>query len=171
MRTAIYPGTFDPITYGHLDIARRAAALFDRLIIVVADNAQKKPVFTATERQALIAEAVRDLPGDITVDRFMGLTVDYARTAGAAVIVRGLRAVTDFEWEFQLGLINEKLAPDLETVCLLSAQKHLFLSASVVRDVAQHGRLAQLADLVPPHVALALERVYHRPTDGDRDHV
>jgi pantetheine-phosphate adenylyltransferase len=162
MKTAIYPGTFDPITYGHLDIARRAAQIFDRVIIVVAENMNKRPVFGAAQRVALIEAAVRDLPGHIEVQTFSGLTVDYARKVEAQFMVRGLRAVTDFEWELQLALINEKLAPDIETVCLMTAQAYLFLSASVVRDVAQHGRFEQLAELVPPHVAAALIEVYGR---------
>ncbi len=162
MRTAIYPRTFDPITNGHLDIARRAGHLFDKVIIVVVDNVQKHPLFSVEKRKALIREAVREPDGErIEVDSYKGLTVEYARSVGAVAIVRGLRVLTDFEWEFQLALINDRLAPEIETVCLMTAQENSFLSASVVRDLAQYGSPA-LADLVPPHVASALAEVYGR---------
>jgi pantetheine-phosphate adenylyltransferase len=162
VRVAIYPGTFDPLTNGHLDIVDRAARLFDRLIVLVADNATKQPIFSATERVQMIQQAVASLPNQaaITVDSYQGLTVDYARRVGAQAMIRGLRAVTDFEWEFQLALINQKLAPEVETVCLMTAQEHSFLSASMVRELAQFG--GDLDDLVPPHIAVALHRVYGR---------
>ncbi len=174
MRIAIYPGTFDPITNGHLDIVERAGHLFDRVIIVVVANANKQPIFSVEERMALIREAVqsfRDRDIDIAVDHYSGLTIDYARRVGAVAMVRGLRALTDFEWEYQLALINEKLAPEVETVCLMTSQIYSFLSASVVRELAQHGS-AGLADLVPPHVAVALQAVYghgRRVTAGASD--
>ncbi len=160
MRVAIYPGTFDPLTNGHLDIVERAARLFDRLIVLVADNPTKEPIFSAAERVQMIREAVASLPDQtgITVDSYRGLTVDYARRVGAQAMIRGLRAVTDFEWEFQLALINQKLAAEVETVCLMTAQEHSFLSASMVRELAQYG--GDLEDLVPPHIAAALQRVY-----------
>lgn len=160
MRVAIYPGTFDPLTNGHLDIVERAARLFDRLIVLVADNPTKEPIFSAAERVQMIQEAVASLPDQtgITVDSYRGLTVDYARRVGAQAMIRGLRAVTDFEWEFQLALINQKLAAEVETVCLMTAQEHSFLSASMVRELAQYG--GDLEDLVPPHIATALQRVY-----------
>jgi pantetheine-phosphate adenylyltransferase len=160
VRVAIYPGTFDPLTNGHLDIVERAARLFDRLIVLVADNPTKEPIFSAAERVQMIQEAVASLPDQtgITVDSYRGLTVDYARRVGAQAMIRGLRAVTDFEWEFQLALINQKLDPEVETVCLMTAQEHSFLSASMVRELAQFG--GDLDDLVPPHIATALRRVY-----------
>jgi pantetheine-phosphate adenylyltransferase len=160
VRVAIYPGTFDPMTNGHLDIVERAARLFDRLIVLVADNPTKEPIFSAAERVGMIREAVASLPDQtgITVDSYRGLTVDYARRVGAQAMIRGLRAVTDFEWEFQLALINQKLDPEVETVCLMTAQEHSFLSASMVRELAQFG--GDLDDLVPPHIATALRRVY-----------
>lgn len=160
MRVAIYPGTFDPMTNGHLDIVARAARLFDRLIVLVADNPGKHPIFSAAERVEMIGAAVATLPHheSITVDSYQGLTVDYARRVGAQAMIRGLRAVTDFEWEFQLALINQKLAVDIETVCLMTAQEHSFLSASMVRELAQFG--GALDDLVPAHIAAALRRVY-----------
>jgi pantetheine-phosphate adenylyltransferase len=160
LRIAIYPGTFDPITNGHLDIARRAGHLFDKLIIAVGENPQKKPIFTVEQRIALIREAVRDFDQtNIEIDSFSGLTIDYAKEIGAQAIVRGLRVMTDFEWELQLALINEKLAPEIETVCLMTSQEHSFLSASIVRELAQH-HSPQLQELVPPHVVEALRTVY-----------
>jgi pantetheine-phosphate adenylyltransferase len=160
VRVAIYPGTFDPMTNGHLDIVERASLLMDRLIILVADNTTKQPIFSAAERVDLIREVVRGLPGHehITVDSYRGLTVDYARRVGAQAMIRGLRAVTDFEWEFQLALINQKLAPEIETVCLMTAQEYSFLSASMVRELAQYG--GDLDDLVPPQIAVALRQSY-----------
>lgn len=166
MRIAIYPGTFDPMTNGHLDIVQRAARLFDRLIVLVADNPLKHPMFSAGERVEMIRTAVAGLPSgdDILVDSYQGLTVDYARRVGAQAMIRGLRAVTDFEWEFQLALINQKLAIDIETVCLMTAQEHSFLSASMVRELAQYG--GALDDLVPPHIAAALRQVYNVKRDA-----
>jgi pantetheine-phosphate adenylyltransferase len=148
------------MTNGHLDIVARAARLFDRLIVLVADNAGKNPIFPAAERVRLIREAVAGLPDPsrITVDSYQGLTVDYARRVGAQAMIRGLRAVTDFEWEFQLALINQKLAAEIETVCLMTSQEHLYLSASMVRELAQYG--GDLNDLVPAHIAAALRQVY-----------
>jgi pantetheine-phosphate adenylyltransferase len=172
VRIAIYPGTFDPITNGHLDIAGRAGRLFDKVIIVVVENPNKRPIFSVEERKTMIREAVRGLDhSQIEVDSFHGLTIDYARQVGARAIVRGLRLLTDFEWELQLALINDKLAPEVETVCLMTSQEHSFLSASVVRELAQYGS-ASLPDLVPPHVAAALRRVYQQgapPTAGASD--
>jgi pantetheine-phosphate adenylyltransferase len=164
LRIAIYPGTFDPITNGHLDIARRAGHLFDKVIIVVADNTNKRPIFSVEQRKALIREALAGLDHcEYDVDSFSHLTVEYARQVGARAIVRGLRVLTDFEWELQLALINDRLAPEIETVCLMTAQEHSFLSASVVRELAQH-HSPRLADLVPAHVAVALAQVYgHGP--------
>lgn len=160
MRIAIYPGTFDPITNGHLDIAERAGHLFDKLIIVVAENRQKQPIFPVEQRMSLIREAVRRFDhSHIEVDHFSGLTINYAQQVGARAIVRGLRVLTDFEWELQLALINHKLDPEIETVCLMTAQEYSFLSASVVRELAQHGS-KDLYDLVPRHVATALHAVY-----------
>lgn len=160
MQVALYPGTFDPMTVGHLDIAERAIRLFDRLIILVADNPNKQPIFSAEERVRLIREATATLPDHdrITVDSYRGLTVDYAHRVGARVMIRGLRALTDFEWEFQLALINQHLDDGIETVCLMTAQEHSFLSASMVRELAQYG--GTLTGLVPPNIETALRRVY-----------
>ena len=156
-RIAVYPGTFDPVTLGHLDIATRAMQLCDRLVIAVGDNRNKNTLFTVDERVSLIRESLESmgLDGRIRADSYRGLTVTYAKELGARLIVRGLRAVTDFEWEFQLALINRKLDPQIETVCLMTSQEYSFLSASVVREVAMFG--GNLDDVVPPNVAKALK--------------
>jgi pantetheine-phosphate adenylyltransferase len=156
-RVAIYPGTFDPVTMGHLDIASRALRLCDRLVVAVGDNRNKSPLFTVPERIALIQESLQqqEIDGRITVDTYQGLTVDYARKIGAGLIVRGLRAVTDFEWEFQLALINRGQDPRIETVCLMTSQEYSFLSASTVRELAMLG--GNLDEIVPPNVAEALK--------------
>jgi pantetheine-phosphate adenylyltransferase len=156
-RIAVYPGTFDPVTLGHLDIATRAMQLCDRLVIAVGDNRNKNTLFSVDERVSLIRESLESmgLDGRIRADSYRGLTVTYAKELGARLIVRGLRAVTDFEWEFQLALINRKLDPQIETVCLMTSQEYSFLSASVVREVAMFG--GNLDDVVPPNVAKALK--------------
>src|SRR5438132_5124036 len=159
-RVAIYPGTFDPITLGHLDIAARALHMCDSLVVAVGDNRNKSPLFSVEERVGLIHESLAaiDLDGRVRVDTFTGLTVRYAEQVGASLIVRGLRAVTDFEWEFQLALINRQQDPQIETVCLMTSQEYSFLSASVVRELATLG--GDLTAVVPPNVANALRRKF-----------
>lgn len=159
-RIAIYPGTFDPITLGHLDIAARALNVCDTLVVAVGDNRNKSPLFSVEERMELIRDALTGaaINGRIRVDYFTGLTVHYAREIGANIIVRGLRAVTDFEWEFQLALINRQQDPNIETVCLMTRQDYSFLSASVVRELAIHS--GDLSQLVPPNVADALRHKF-----------
>jgi pantetheine-phosphate adenylyltransferase len=156
----VYPGTFDPITLGHLDIAARALHLCDNLVVAVGDNRNKSPLFSTEERVQLIRESLASMgiDGRVRVDTFSGLTVRYAHQVGAALIVRGLRAVTDFEWEFQLALINRQQDPDIETVCLMTSQEYSFLSASVVRELATLG--GKLHEVVPPNVEAALRRKF-----------
>jgi pantetheine-phosphate adenylyltransferase len=154
MRRAIYPGSFDPITLGHIDVAQRAARLFDEVIVAVYEGSEKPgALFTATERIRLAREALQDTPG-IRVDSFSGLTVDYARSQEAGVIVRGLRAVSDFEYEFKLAHMNDHLAPEIEVVCLMTSSRHSFISSSLIREVAALG--GDVAGLVPDHVRDAL---------------
>ncbi len=155
-RTAIYPGSFDPLTNGHLAIIQRGLEVFDRLIVAVANNLQKKrPLFTAGERKTLIADALRRDPR-IEVDSFDGLLVDYARKKGVHTVLRGLRAVSDFEFEFQLANMNRKLLPDLETVFVMTGEDYFFVSARLVREVASFG--GDVSAFVPQNVLDALRR-------------
>ena len=156
MTLAIYPGSFDPITVGHLDVARRAARLFDRLILAVYVAGDKPGgLFSAEERIALAERAVAaEGLANVAVAGFTGLTVDYARTVGASVIVRGLRAVSDFEFEFKLAHMNAHLAPQVEVAFLMSSARHAFVSSSLIREVAALG--GDLDGLVPDHVRAAL---------------
>jgi pantetheine-phosphate adenylyltransferase len=152
---AIYPGSFDPITNGHLDIATRAAKLFEKVIISVYDVPPKSLMFTTRERVSLVKQSIADLP-NVEVKPFKGLTVDFARQVGAQVIVRGLRVETDFENEFEMALMNKKLAPDCEVVCLMANLGYQFLSASRLKEVASLG--GYVDDLVPEPVAVALKK-------------
>jgi len=159
MTTAIYPGTFDPITNGHVDIATRATSLFDDLIVAVYDRPLKDLLFPTSERVAMIQEALKELSG-VTVKAYSGLTVNFARSIGARVIVRGLRVLSDFELEFQMALTNRKLAPEIDTVCLITRQEYAFLSSSIAKEIAMVGECVD--QMVPPHVATALKEKFHR---------
>ena len=145
-KIAIYPGSFDPITNGHLDIIKRASRIFDKLIVAVLTNAAKNPAFTFDERVEMIKTATRDIP-NVEVKSFDGLLVDFVKQENASVIVKGLRAVSDFEYEFQMALLNEKLAPEIETMFLATSDKYCFLSSSIVKEIARHG--GELEDFVP----------------------
>ena len=157
-RVAIYPGSFDPVTRGHEDLIRRSLAFVDRVVVAVAVNVAKQPLFTLEERVALIKQAVQ-LPA-VSVESFDGLLVDFARTSGATVIVRGLRAVSDFEYEFQMALMNRTLAPTLETVFLVPAFDLTYLSSSLVREVARFG--GDVSSLVHPAVQQALKQKFRK---------
>jgi pantetheine-phosphate adenylyltransferase len=167
MNTAIYPGSFDPVTNGHVDIATRGAAFFDHLIIAVYDRPLKNLLFSTTERMAMVQEAVKGLT-NVTVASYNGLTVNFARSVGARVIVRGLRALSDFELEFQMALTNRKLAPDIDTICLITRQEYTFLSSSVTKEIAMVGGCVD--QMVPAHVAAALKEKFRRlgPDAGSR---
>ncbi len=138
MKTAIYPGTFDPVTLGHLDVIRRASKVLDHLIVAVADGGRKKPWLTAQERMDLLALTTKDLPG-VQISTFSGLLMKYVRSQGVNVVVRGLRAFTDFEYEFQMALTNRKLAHDIETVFFMASEQHSYVSSTVVREITELG--------------------------------
>jgi pantetheine-phosphate adenylyltransferase len=143
---AIYPGSFDPVTNGHLDLIERGEKMFDLVIVAVLQNVDKQPLFTVAERVEMLREVTRQWPG-VEVDIFKGLLVDYARKRGAGVILRGIRAVSDYEYELQMALMNRKLEPRLETVFMLPGEPYSYLSAKLVREIAQLG--GPLTDLVP----------------------
>jgi len=157
-RAAVYPGSFDPFTNGHLDVVDRALGIFDRLIVAVAANPEKRqPLFTVDERVKLIHESLKARER-VEVSSFTGLTVEYARSRGAMTIVKGLRAYSDFDAELQQALMNRKLAPDIHTVFLMSSFTHIFVSSSILKDIASYG--GKVSDLVPPPVARALKEKY-----------
>ena len=158
-RTALYPGSFDPPTRGHEDLVHRSLALADRVIVAVATNSAKQPLFEIEERLELLRTALGSDPR-VTVETFDGLLVDFARKVGATMAVRGLRAVSDFEYEFQMALMNRQLHPGLETVVLVPALDLSYLSSSLVREVARHG--GDVSALVHPAVAAALKRRFAR---------
>ncbi len=153
MVRALFPGTFDPIHYGHIDIATRAARLFDEVVVAVYDKPLKSLMFLPEERMSLVREAVKDNP-KIKVTGYSGLTVDFARKVDAQVIVRGLRVFSDFEFEFRMALANQRLSKDIETVALITAEQHTFLSSSTVREIATLG--GDVSSMVPSFVEKAL---------------
>ncbi len=157
-RVAVYPGTFDPFTNGHLDIAQRAALLFDELLVAVYATPSKNAIFSLDERLEMIRRSVNGIP-NARVEPFDGLIVQYLQKVGAKIIVRGLRAVSDFEYEFQMAHMNRELWPDAEVVCLITAKSYSFISATLIREIASLG--ADLDQLVPAHVAAALKKKFH----------
>jgi pantetheine-phosphate adenylyltransferase len=153
--TALYPGSFDPLTNGHLDIVDRTAQIFGRVVIAVLENPSKQPLFTTAERVAMIHESLGERPG-VEVTTFNGLTVDFARQVGARVIVRGLRAVSDFESEFQMALMNRRLEPDVTTIFIPTSLRHLFLSSSLIKELAEFG--GDISEFVPANVVGPLKQ-------------
>jgi pantetheine-phosphate adenylyltransferase len=172
MVRALFPGTFDPIHYGHIDIAMRAARLFDEVIMAVYDRPLKSLMFAPEERMALVRQAFQDNP-KVKVSGYSGLTIDYAHKIKAQVIVRGLRVFSDFEFEFRMALANQRLATDIETVALITAEQHTFLSSSTVREIAALG--GDVSSMVPPFVNTALRAKVttlgdqHSPPNALRD--
>ena len=157
-KIAVYPGSFDPFTNGHLDVVERALSIFDRVIVAVAANPEKRqPLFTVEERIKLIEESLKSRHG-VEVTSFTGLTVEFARSRGATTLIKGLRAYSDFDAELQQALMNRKLAPDIHTVFLMSGFAHIFVSSSILKDIASYG--GKVDDLVPPPVARALKEKY-----------
>jgi pantetheine-phosphate adenylyltransferase len=157
-KVAVYPGSFDPFTNGHLDVVDRALGIFDRVIVAVAANPDKRqPLFTVDERVRLIQESLKGRER-AEATSYTGLTVEFARSCGATTLVKGLRAYSDFDAELQQALMNRKLAPDIHTVFLMSSFAHIFVSSSILKDIASYG--GKVADLVPPPVARALKEKY-----------
>ena len=158
MPAAIYPGSFDPITNGHVSIISRGLQMFDRLVVAVATNPKKQSLFTVAERRELIREAVAD--PRVEVDSFEGLLVDYARRKSVSVVLRGLRAVSDFEYEFQMANMNRKIAPNVETVFMMTGEDYFYISSQLVREVASFG--GSVKDLVPGNVWAKLQGKFPR---------
>lgn len=157
MKSAIYPGTFDPITNGHIDIIKRAMTLFDRVIVTLALNSDKVPLFSIDERMSMIEESVEGFEG-VEICRFDGLVVDFARSIDVRTVIRGLRAVSDFEYEFQISLMNRKQWNDIDTVFLMPDEKYTYLSSSIVKEVAKHG--GNVDCFVPSCVLESLNRLF-----------
>ena len=153
MRIGVYPGTFDPITNGHADLISRSLCLFDKVYVAVALNPQKHPVFDLQERVEMVRLVTKELPR-VEVDPFHGLLVNYVRERGAHAIIRGLRAVSDFEFELQVALMNRNLDPSAETVFLMPSQEYIYLTSTIIKEVARHG--GNLKDLVHPEIARRL---------------
>lgn len=164
MVVAVYPGTFDPLTYGHMDIIERAAGLFGRLIVGIYENPTKQPLFSLEQRVELVSEAVNGL-SSVQVKAFKGLTVDFIRQIGGRVMIRGLRANSDFEREFEMALMNRKLAPEIELLCLMTSSQYQFLSSSLIKEVAKLGGC--LEGMVPDHVAAALREKFSASAEVD----
>ncbi|CAN7442358.1 phosphopantetheine adenylyltransferase [Bacillus sp. V-88] len=156
---AVCPGSFDPITYGHLDIITRGAKVFDEMYVVVLNNSSKKPLFSVEERIELIREVTRDIP-NVVVDSFQGLLVDYAKSVNAKAIIRGLRAVSDFEYEMQITSMNRVLDDEIETFFIMTNNQYSFLSSSIVKEVAKYG--GDISELVPKRVEESLKTKYQR---------
>ena len=158
VRRAIYPGSFDPVTNGHLDVIERAAKLFDEVLVAVAVNSQKQPLFTVDERVELLTRTTAAHGGKVRLVRLDGLLVDYARTAGAAAIIRGLRAVSDFEFEFQMALMNRKLESSVETIFLMPKEEYTYLSSRIIKEIARLG--GEVGSFVPDCVNKALREKF-----------
>ena len=160
MVTALYPGSFDPVTVGHVDVAARAAKLFDKVVISVYETPSKDLLFTTEERVELLAQACRHLP-NVEVIKFQGLVVRCAKDVNAGVIVRGLRSGSDFEYEFDMAFMNRRLEPDVDLVCFMTSQDYMFVSASLLREVAKLG--GDIREMVPPNVAEAVYEKFGMP--------
>ena len=159
MTIAVYPGTFDPVTEGHLDIVRRASKVFKELVIGIHDKPEKQLLFSIEERVSMVQETVRDLH-NVRVEQFSGLTIDFIHRVKGEVMVRGLRAISDFERELAMALMNKELAPDIEMVCLMTSSRYQFLSSSAIKEIASLKGSVQ--GMVPDNVVLALERKFSR---------
>lgn len=159
MKKAIYPGSFDPVTFGHLDIIKRSSRLFDEIVVAVLNNSQKNSLFSADERVTMIRDLVKEYP-NVSVASFEGLTVDFAKQIGANIVIRGLRAVTDFEYELQIAQVNHVEYSDLETIFLTTSLNYSYLSSSVVREFASHG--GDITKFVPKEIIPFIMEKYNR---------
>ena len=166
MKCAVYPGSFDPVTLGHMDIIKRASSLFDRLIIAVLNNRAKTPLFSVEERVKMLEEVTKDLP-NVEVKSFGGMTVDFARECGANALVRGLRAITDFEYELQLAQMNRVIAPEIDTLFLTTNLKYAYLSSSTAKEVAMYG--GDTSAFLDPVVAKKTREKYLSLGNGEID--
>ncbi len=162
LKIALYPGTFDPITNGHIDLIKRALKIFDKIIVAIGENPSKTPLFTLEERIFMIKKSLEelDLLDKVEVDSFSGLLVDFAKQKGASVIIRGLRAVSDFEYEMQLALMNRKLSNSMDTIFLMPSLKYIFLSSSIIKEAAKFG--GNVEDLVPKIVFRKLKEKFSK---------
>ncbi len=160
MVTALYPGSYDPVTVGHVDIVSRAAKVFDKLVVAVYDTPSKNLLFNTDERERLMKDACRHIP-NVEVTRFSGLVVRYAMDIGASVIVRGLRSGSDFEYEFDMAFMNRRLEPEVDLVCFMTSQDYMFVSASLLKEVAKLG--GDITEMVPPNVAQAVYSKFELP--------
>jgi pantetheine-phosphate adenylyltransferase len=156
-RTAVYPGSFDPITYGHLDILYRGLKIFDKIIIAVAKNIEKNPLFTVEERMEMIRETLKGSE-NVIVDSFEGLLVDYLRKINAKFVIRGLRAMSDFDYEFQMASVNRTLNPDIDTIFMMTSRDFFFISSRTVKEVASYG--GSVKEFVPPNVEKRLKEKF-----------
>ncbi len=154
-RVAVYPGTFDPVTYGHIDIIKRAARIYDRVIVAVANNESKRPLFSASERVDMLKGAIKGVK-NVTVDSFDGLVVEYVRKVGSRVMVRGIRMISDFEYEFQMALTNRKLAEDIETIFLMPKESYSYISSKLIKEAAGLG--ADVKQFIPSNVEKLLKK-------------
>jgi pantetheine-phosphate adenylyltransferase len=159
LRRIVYPGTFDPVTNGHLDVVGRALQLFDEVVLAIAGDSTKKPLFSLEERQQLAEQSLAEFNGRVRVTVFRGLLVDYVRSQGANAILRGLRAVSDFEFEFQMALMNRKLADKIETIFLMPRDTYTYLSSTIIKEIARLG--GDASGFVPPAVQAALHEKFH----------
>ena len=162
MVVALYPGSFDPVTVGHVDIATRASALFEEVVVSVYDTPSKSLLFTTNERVELVERACEHLP-NVRVVKYSGLTIRFARDIGAGVIVRGLRSGVDFEYEFEMAFMNRKLEPEVDLVCFMTSQDYMFVSSSLLKEVAKLG--GDIREMVPPNVADALYAKFGNPVE------
>lgn len=164
MRTVIYPGSFDPLTNGHLDVVRRASHLFDRVVVAIAASEGKLPLFPLKERKQMVLKSVKEIP-NVEVDTFTCLLVDYVHAQGAEAIIRGLRAISDFEFEFQMALMNRKLNDRIETIFMMPNERFTFVSSRIVKEISRLG--GDVSPFVPPHVRSALKRRFEAELAGE----